>query len=284
MNCNSASSICEAPGIAADLERIQSALLGAKEVVALHGSAPLDVEYKSAGKGNPVTRLDRELNNFLRRALLRGGEGWLSEESADDLARLSKSRVWIVDPLDGTKELVSGIPEWCVSVALSVDGEVAAGGVMNPIKGEIFLGAAGLGLTCNGERVQSLAAPNPGQAVVLASRSELARGEWKRWANWPFRIRPMGSIAYKLALVAGGFANATWTFVPKHEWDIAAGVALIRASGGIVLSLDGAPLTFNRPVPIISGLLACSSASSGILNRVVQTCSTGDSVYTGRMP
>ena len=93
-------------------------------------------------------------------------------------------------------------------------------------------------------------------AVVLASRSEVRRGEWDAFRNVAFTVRPTGSIAYKLALVAAGLADATWTLTPKHEWDIAAGVALVHAAGGFVECLDKSAPTFNNRSPRFSGLIA----------------------------
>jgi myo-inositol-1(or 4)-monophosphatase len=151
---------------------------------------------------------------------------------------------------------VAGIPEWSVSIGLVVDGEPVAGGVLNPATGERVVGARGLGVRSNGEPAAVVRRERLEGAVVLASRSEVGRGRWERFAGAPFRIRPVGSVAYKLALVAAGRADATWTLVPKHEWDVAAGVALVLAAGGAVRA--GAPeeTRFNRPRPLLSRLLA----------------------------
>ncbi len=92
---------------------------------------------------------------------------------------------------------------------------------------------------------------------MLASRSEIKRGEWKQFDNAPFTIRPMGSVAYKLALVSAGLADATFTLTPKHEWDVAAGAALVESAGGFVRTLESSLLRCNNKSPLISGLLAC---------------------------
>jgi myo-inositol-1(or 4)-monophosphatase len=206
--------------------------------------------------GDPVTDADRAVDAALRAVLVRPGEGWLSEETADDLTRLEAGRVWIVDPLDGTREFVSGIPEWCVSVGLIEDGEPVAGGILNPVTGELVLGAQGIGVRLNGVAVKlQPRAALPG-ALVLASRSETDRGEWRRFEGAPFSVRPVGSVAYKLALVAAGLADATWTLVPKHEWDVAAGVALVLAAGGEVCAPGGVAPVFNRRDPLLPGLIA----------------------------
>ena len=217
--------------------------------------ATTKADFKPGGLG-PVTEADRVSNRVLHEALVRNGEGWLSEETVDDLTRLSKDRVWIVDPLDGTSDFLAGLPEWCVSVAMVEKGRPVVGGICNPATGEIFLGAPGAGLTYNGQPATASAKARLDRAIVLASRSELRRGEWERFRNGVFEIRPMGSVAYKLALVAAGLADATWTLTHKNEWDVAAGVALIGAAGGIVHSSNDDPLEFNKKSPVLPGLFA----------------------------
>jgi len=237
------------------LDRIHRALQEAINVVSSFVPGAIRADQKPLGRG-PVTEADRALDRILREVLLREGEGWLSEESVDDLARLKKQRVWVVDPLDGTLEFVAGIPEWCVSIGLVEDGRVVAGGVANPATGETFLGSPGSGLTYNGKPARASVRTTLEGAAVLASRSEVQRGEWEVFRNAPFTVRPTGSVAYKLALVAAGLADATWTLTPKHEWDIAGGVALVEAAGGFAECLDKSMPTFNNRSPRLSGLVA----------------------------
>lgn len=221
-------------------------------------------EFKS-GKG-PVTEADRTANRVLREALLRDGEGWLSEESVDDLSRLEKNSVWVVDPIDGTREFISRVPEWCISVGYVENGRATAGGICNPVSGEIFLGSLDEGVKLNGVAVGASSRPNLEGAVVLASRSEMARGEWDRFRSAPFVSRPTGSVAYKLALVAAGKADATWTACPKNEWDIAAGAALLEAAGAFVRDWNGRELRFNNPSTRVNGLMACAPQLSAKLD------------------
>ena len=171
--------------------------------------------------------------------------------------------MWIVDPLDGTREFVAGIPEWCVSIGLVENGEAVAGGILNPATGQRFVGAVGHGLTLDGRPAGPSAATTLNGALVLASRSEVKRGQWERFAGAPFRVKPTGSVAYKLACVAAGLADATWTLVPKHEWDVAAGVALACAGGCAVRTLEGGAPRFNRPEPLLTGLIACAPGLAG---------------------
>ena len=237
------------------LQRIQSALEAARQVFSRFTLGAIEAEYKAGH--DPVTEADRSVDAVLRKELLREGEGWLSEESADDLSRLDKKRVWIVDPLDGTREFVAGIPEFCVSVAMVEDGVPVAGGICNPATNEIFLGSLDSGVTHNGKPVRASQRASLEGALVLASRSETKRGEWKRFQKTLLKVRPIGSVAYKLALVSAGMADITFTLTPKHEWDVAAGAALVSSAGGFVSTLQNSPLRCNRKSPLLSGLLAC---------------------------
>lgn len=237
------------------LRRIKEALETAGASVSAFDPGSGALSQKPFGRG-PVTEADRTINRVLREMLPREGEGWLSEESVDDLSRLEKSHVWIVDPLDGTLEFISGIPEWSISVGWIEHGRAVAGGIYNPVTKELFLGSVGTGITYNGDPVRASERILLPDALVLASRSEYDRGDWDSFKTERLVVRPKGSVAYKLALVAAGFADATWTLTGKSEWDVAAGVALVEAAGGFVAGLDGAPVTFNHKVPLLPGLIA----------------------------
>jgi len=240
-----------------DLSRISQALCASAEL--FHSFEPGIVSKKS--NGDPVTEADHASNELIRKLVVRNGEGWLSEETAEDLSRLHAHRVWVVDPLDGTREFVEGIPEWCISIGLVEDGTAVAGGICNPATGEIYVGSMETGLQhCCPPGVKKRVVP-----LVLASRSEVKRGEWAYSNGAPFVIQHMGSIAYKMARVAASHADATWTLTPKHEWDVAAGTALVLATGGVVKTLQGQPPTFNQPDPLLSGLIAVARGQVKLL-------------------
>jgi len=222
---------------------------------------------------DPVTAADGAANHILKDALL--GQfpdtGWLSEETVDDLSRLGKGRVWIVDPIDGTKEFIEGIAEFAVSVALVEDGLPIAACVFNPSLGDLYLAASGRGAWRNNApiRAEHKLQDRP---IFLASRSEIRRGEFRQFES-PAEVRPCGSIAYKLALVAEGKADATFSLSPKNEWDIVAGVLLVQEAGGKVssISVDARQVqqvsdctyrqfTFNRRNTLVDGILAGSVA------------------------
>jgi myo-inositol-1(or 4)-monophosphatase len=240
-----------------DLERIDQALDAA--ITALEPFTPGAIEVTMKSGDDPVTAADLAVNAVLLDLLPRAGEGWLFEETTDSSHRLGRDRVWMVDPIDGTREFVQGIPEWSISIGLVENGQPVAGGVCNPSTGERIIGSIETGVEYTGSRLLTTAT-SLSDAVVLASRSEIRRGEWERFSGESFTVIPMGSVAYKLALVAAGRADATWTLVPKHEWDIAAGAALVTASGGWIALPDGSTPTWNNPDPLIDGLIATSAA------------------------
>lgn len=238
-----------------DLKRIEEGLRIAGAILMKYSEEGFNTQRKDE-RNDPVTEADLECDAALREFLPLPGDGWLSEETADDEARLSCSRVWVVDPLDGTREFVEHIPEWCVSIGLVEDGEPVAGGIYNPKTGQSIVGAVGMGVRCNGEPVQCTDRESLDGMVVLASRSETKRGEWDRFDGENFTVQPTGSVAFKLGLVAIGEVDATWTLVPKSEWDVAAGMALIRAAGGEALGLDWKMPPLNQPRPKLTGLIA----------------------------
>lgn len=240
-----------------DLSRINAALDAALSILSRYDAGALAVTRKQGG--DPVTEADEAVDAELRRILPSRDEGWLSEESADDPRRLSKRRVWVVDPIDGTREFLDGIPEWCVSIGLIEDGKPVAGGIHNPATGERIAGSVESGVAYEGHRPISGKAGLDG-ALIGASRSECMRGEWEQFGEQPFEVVPMGSIAYKLALVAVGRLDATWTLVPKSEWDVAGGAALVQAAGGWVAVKDGSEPRWNSRDPRVSGFVASSSA------------------------
>lgn len=212
-------------------------------------SGGFEVEHKS--DRTLCTVADRRADAFLR-TTLRGvcAAGWLSEESADAAGRLAEERVWVVDPLDGTREFVQGVPEYSVAIALVERGEPVLGVVHNPATQEMFWAVRGCGAFSDRGPIHIRE-----QASMLASRSEAGRGEFAPFAaEW--NVTSVGSIQWKLALVAAGRAGVTLSRGPKHEWDVCAGALLVTEAGGRATELMGAPLHYNRLVPKVRGVLA----------------------------
>mgnify|MGYP003624656564 CR=1 FL=1 len=230
---------------ARDILRAQQALDEAMELALWHASRGVQAEQKEGG--SPVTVADREIDQLLRAQLPEGSDGWLSEETPDDEARLSCSRVWVVDPIDGTRSFLAGRSDYSVSIALLVDRQPVLGAVGAPAQGMQVVGGVGHGVQVTGEPDWQFPADSS-QPRVLGSRSEMRRGDWDH-VEQQVSMQPVGSIAYMLAAVAAGSADATWTKHPKHEWDVAAGAALIRAANGECWLPRGGHLLWNRNRP-----------------------------------
>ena len=217
-----------------------------------------EVEDKSPD--NPVTDADYAADTLLKQRLTARlpSAGWLSEETVDNAERLDQEYVWVVDPLDGTKEFVMGIPEFSVSVALVHQGEPVLGVIYNPATKELYTAVRGEGVFLNGQSATVSKRSELSGARVDASRSEMKRGEFEPFAAL-VETNVMGSIAYKLARVAAGQADATWSRGPKNEWDICAGALLVQEAGGQCVNLDTTPFTFNRPNPKVKGIIASNN-------------------------
>ena len=218
-------------------------------------------------RGEPVTDADRAADALLREQLgrLAPDAGWLSEETADTTERLGKERVWIVDPLDGTREFAAGLPEYSVAVALVERGAPVLAVVHHPATGggATYWAEAGRGAFRDGRRLTTREG-----SLILASRSEHAAGEFAPFVDG-WELKPVGSIQLKLALVAAGDAAATLSRGPKHEWDVCAGALIVQEAGGRATDVFGEPLTFNQPRPKTRGVLAGAAGAYGrVLDRL----------------
>ena len=212
-----------------------------------HRRAGLQVDYKTS-RDDPVTLADREASRLIVEGLKRAfpADGLLSEEETDAPdSRVGLERVWIIDPIDGTHEFTEGSPDYCVSIGLCVGGQAVLGAVYAPHTDELFSGYVGAGVRKNSRPVGFVDRP---EFVVSVSNTEYHR-ELHRYGLRG--MAPSGSIALKLARLAAGEADATFTISPRSEWDIAAGDALLRASGGFLRRRDGRPIGYNLHKPQI---------------------------------
>ncbi len=237
----------------ADLQLAVQAARAAGAVVMKWFRTEQHVTYKSPDQ--PLTEADLAADALLKDMLLgaRPQYGWLSEETADTPARLACARVWLVDPIDGTRSFVAGRAEFAISVGLAEAGVAMLGVVYNPATDELFSAQLGGGAYSGGRRLQVKAAS--ARSTIAASRSEIARGEFVALAD-THDLLPTGSTAYKLAKVAAGEADIFLSRGPKSEWDLCAGALIVAEAGGRVTDLAGHTLQYNRSDPHIAGVLA----------------------------
>ncbi len=210
-------------------------------------------EFESWDKvpGHVVCEIDLTANDMLRAALVRldPDAGWLSEETADSAERLLGHRVWVVDPIDGTRDFVRGRPGWAVSVALVEGGRSILGVLDAPAREQRWAAAAGQGATLNGERLTvSDIAELPGARVPA---DVLPKAD----ADLVAVARP-NSIALRIAMVASGEADLLAALRWGHEWDIAAAALIAEEAGATVTDALGRPLRFNSTKGEMFGILA----------------------------
>jgi myo-inositol-1(or 4)-monophosphatase len=239
------------------------------EIEKVRAGGPIVADTKD--DASPVTLADRAADELLRTELTRLIPcGWLSEETADDQTRLSDDRLWIVDPLDGTKEFVEGLPQYSVAVALVQEGHPLLGVVHNPATGDMFCALRGAGAFRN-DRAIRVSEGN----LLLASRSETQRGEFDPFQH-DWEVQSVGSIELKLALVAAGEGAVTLSRGPKHEWDVCAGALIVEEAGGAATDVFGGPLRFNQPIPKVKGILAGAPGAYARALRRVEAIGASD--------
>ncbi len=224
------------------------------------------IKKQRKADGSDVTEADHAVDALMA-ARLRGARpdyGWLSEESPEHDARLQTRRVWIVDPIDGTRAFIQGRDDWVIAIALIEDHAPVLAAVVNPVRGEMFEARAGAGTFLNGRRLHASAQSVLAGARLTISDSLLKPSRWRR--PWP-PMTPVqaNSIIYRMALVASGKADATFATKPKWEWDVAAGALLVSEAGGIVTDPCGFPLAFNSREAKVPGYVAAAPKLHHIL-------------------
>ena len=216
-------------------------------------------EIKDKSYHNPVTTADKEADETIKKILMNNfpDYGWLSEETVDSSERLLKEKVWVVDPLDGTKEFIEGIPNFVVSIGLVKEGNPILGVLYNPVTKELFSASKGEGAFLNNERISCSSKEKTEEMVILNSRSETQRGLWNPYKDKFKVLEPIGSVAYKLGLTAAAKADVFASLRPKNEWDICAGNCIINESGGKLIDLNGNQRKYNLEKTLIEpGLIA----------------------------
>ncbi len=246
-------------GAADDLALIVKVAQAAGETALAMRRAGLTTEYKA--DKTPVTDADLAVDAEISAALqaARPAYGWLSEETADDPARLACRRVFVVDPIDGTRAYVKGRPWWSVSIAIVEDGQAIAGVVVAPDVGETYTALLGEGARLNGAPIAC------SQTDVLEGCAMMGDPPLFKHPAWPtpwppMRVENRNSVAYRLCSVAKGEFDATVALSAKSEWDLAAAGLIAQEAGCLVADHKGAPLAYNRPTPKVRSLVCAGPA------------------------
>jgi myo-inositol-1(or 4)-monophosphatase len=208
---------------------------------------------------NPVSHADLAVDAYLKDRLLtaRPDYGWLSEETADTDDRLSRRRVWVVDPIDGTRDFVRGRTGWAVSVALVEDGIVTIGVLAAPARGQLFVAGIGRGAHCNGVLLSvSDRSTLPGIRLPI-DPPNMDASFWPE--PWPGEaVEKPNSLALRMAKLASNEADAWMEGRSIAEWDVAASALILTEAGGVVTDCAGEPLAFNKEVPLFHGIAAAT--------------------------
>jgi len=238
-----------------------------------------DYEIQEKGYHNPVTTADHAADEFLRSFLTAETPdfGWLSEETVDSPERLEKEYVWVVDPLDGTKEFIEGVPHFVVAVGLVRNGKPVLGYLYNPVRDQLIHTAADGEVRLNGDRVEMVRADALIEVGCVNSRSETRKGLWEPWRDTFKELIPIGSVAYKLGLVGSGHEDFFVTLRPKNEWDVCAGHAILQANGGELRDLYGNDIVYNKPKPLTEpGLVGGDPTLVGLFLKAYKERSSHD--------
>ena len=217
-----------------------------------------DLEIWEKEPGNPVSEADLEVDAFLKRELgaLLPAAGWLSEETADDPTRLGKDLIWLVDPVDGTRDFIRGRSGWAISVALISNGRPLIGMLAAPAREEEFLAVAGQGATLNGQTIHSSSRSHFAGARVPIDQLPNADSDLTV-------VDKPNSIALRIAMVAADQADLVATLRWGFEWDVGAATLIAREAGAQVSDAFGKPLGYNKRDPRAFGVLASAPAIHG---------------------
>jgi myo-inositol-1(or 4)-monophosphatase len=241
-----------------DLDLLLEAAEAAGRIAVRHFRGSYEIQDKGDGQG-PVTEADLEIDRMLKAELLdaRPDYGWLSEETEDDHARLSAKRVFIIDPIDGTRSFVAGQKTFAHSLAIAEDGVVMTAVVHLPMRELTYQAAVGQGAFVNGQPMQHSGRTELCDARVLAAKPQMSDDQWPGGAP-PVERHFRSSLAYRLCLIAQGRFDGMVTLRDAWEWDIAAGDLICREAGALTTDRFGAALRFNDPGAKTPGVLAAS--------------------------
>jgi myo-inositol-1(or 4)-monophosphatase len=232
------------------------------------GETSAKIAYKLGN--SPVSEADHAANDALEAQLRRARPGyhWVSEETVDAMDRLTASRLFVVDPIDGTRAFIAGRLQWSVSVALVVDGLPVAGVIHAPALGVTYAATAGGGAIRNGAAIRASRKKGLGNAHAAGPKPSLEQLE--RAAAVTLEHGPrIPSLALRLALAAEGRIDLAIASSGAHDWDVAAADVILREAGAVLLDVEQKPLVYNRPSlrrgALVAGPEALASAAAAAL-------------------
>ncbi len=248
-------------------------LFGAVKRAGEIARALVKTEFKTwnKAKGSPVTDVDLAIDASLKKDLLvtRPTYGWLSEETEDDPDRLAKANVWVVDPIDGTKALVSGHPHFTICAALTRDGRPVSAVVYNPSTDDLYEARIDKGAKWNGRSIMVSDRTDLDGCRMLGDRQLFQHPAWRR--PWPeMHIESRSSIALRMVMVATGEWDGCLTLSGKSDWDLAAADLIVSEAGGLVTDHQGKPFLYNRSATRHPSLIVGGAALHGEIKDRVQ--------------
>jgi myo-inositol-1(or 4)-monophosphatase len=234
-----------------DLSLLLYALRGAgKIVMQYHGKKP---KRWHKPDGSVLTEADLAVDDYLKSTvrMARPDDGWLSEETKDTPHRLSKSRLWIADPIDGTRPFSEGKDWFCCGMALTAEGKAEMGALYCPSTDQMFHAVRGGGAFHNGTRLANQEADTP----IIIPRKAF---EAVKKAGMPVQAGADIPLLLRLSAIAMGEHAGAVSFGPKNDWDIAPGHLLVTETGGTITTQAGDALVYNKPTPQQRGLVAAN--------------------------
>jgi myo-inositol-1(or 4)-monophosphatase len=249
-----------------DASHRAAAAAGRMALAHFRPGAPTSARVWNKAGGSPVTEADVAADTYLKQACAAAlpAAAWLSEETADDPARLGARYVWVVDPIDGTRAFMAGVPDWCVCVALLVDDKPALGVVHAPALDQTYTAVSGQGAFLNGLRLTTNTHGGLGGARVAGPKPMLDM----LLRTYPVAAQPkVPSLALRIARIADGGLDGGLVSPDARDWDLAAADLVLAEAGGALTTLNGAALRYNRPHPVHATLVAGSGALHGPLRQ-----------------
>lgn len=224
----------------------------------------MDVRDKSPN--NPVSEADLAVDALLKSKLgtARPDYGWLSEETADDHSRLSAAKVWVVDPIDGTRAFIKAKPHFTICIGLLDQSHPVVGVVFNPATGEMFEASHRGGARLNGVPIVPSATDVIENCAMLGDPGMFKHPAWP--IPWPdMDVVSRNSIAYRMCLVAAGHYDGAIALSAKSDWDVAAAAVIVAEAGALATTHEGAAFRYDHVVPLQKSLVVAGKGLHPLL-------------------